>query len=97
MRKITVAAVQMSIPETVELSIEKADALVRKAAANGAQVILLPELFENPYFCQERKYESYALATKTEENKAVKHFRKTAAELKITALRRFLLYLRYIS
>ena len=83
MRKITVAAVQMSIPETAELSIEKADALVRKAAADGAQVILLPELFENPYFCQERKYESYALATKTEENKAVKHFRKTAAELKV--------------
>ena len=83
MRKITVAAVQMSIPETAELSIEKADALVRKAASEGAQVILLPELFENPYFCQERKYESYALATKTEENKAVKHFRKTAAELKV--------------
>ncbi len=83
MRKITVAAVQMSIPETAELSIEKAEGLVRRAAAEGAQIILLPELFENPYFCQERKYESYALATKTEENKAVKHFRKTAAELKV--------------
>lgn len=83
MRKITVAAVQMSIPETADLSIEKADGLVRKAAAEGAQVILLPELFENPYFCQERKYESYALATKTEENKAVKHFRKIAAELQV--------------
>ncbi|MGN0578113.1 MAG: N-carbamoylputrescine amidase [Ruminiclostridium sp.] len=83
MRKITVAAVQMSIPETAELSIEKAEGLVRKAAADGAQVILLPELFENPYFCQERKYESYALAAKTEENKAVRHFRKTAAELKV--------------
>lgn len=81
MRKIKVAAVQMSIPDTAEKSIEKADKLVREAAERGANVILLPELFENPYFCQERKYESYALAEALEENRAVKHFRKLAKEL----------------
>lgn len=83
MRKIKVAAVQMSIPDTAEKSIEKADKLVREAAANGANVILLPELFENPYFCQERKYESYSLAEPLEENKAVNHFKKLAAELNV--------------
>ena len=81
MRKIRVAAVQMSIPDTAEKSIEKADKLVREAAERGANVILLPELFENPYFCQERKYESYALAEALKENRAVKHFRKLAKEL----------------
>lgn len=73
----------MSIPDTAEKSTEKADKLVREAAKKGANVILLPELFENPYFCQERKYESYALAEALEENKAVKHFRKLAKELKV--------------
>lgn len=81
MRKITVAAVQMSIPETPEKSIEKADGLVREAAAKGANVILLPELFENWYFCQERRYESYKLALPLEENPAVNHFKGVAREL----------------
>ena len=34
-----------------------AEKLVREAAADGAQIILLPELFERQYFCQERQYE----------------------------------------
>ena len=55
MRKITVSAIQMSVPDTPEKSIRKAEELVREAAAKGANVILLPELFENWYFCQERR------------------------------------------
>lgn len=81
MRKITAAAVQMSVPDTREKSIEKADRLVREAAAGGANVILLPELFETWYFCQERRYASYGLALPLEENPAVAHFRGLAAEL----------------
>lgn len=81
MRKITVAAIQMFVPDTPEKSIEKADSLVRKAAAQGANVILLPELFENWYFCQERRYDSYRLAMPVGENPAVRHFRGVAAEL----------------
>ena len=72
MRNVTVAAIQMSIPETPEKSVEKAEKLVRKAAAEGANVILLPELFENWYFCQERRYDSYKLALPLEENPAVR-------------------------
>ena len=83
MRKITVAAVQMSVPEAREKAIEKADRLVREAAAGGANVILLPELFETWYFCQERRYESYELATPLDENPAVKHFRAVAGELSV--------------
>lgn len=81
MRNITVAAIQMSVPETPEKSIAKAEKLVRQAAAGGANVILLPELFENMYFCQERRYDSYKLASTADENPAVRHFRKVAAEL----------------
>ena len=58
MRNVTVAAIQMSIPETPEKSVEKAEKLVRKAAAEGAHVIVLPDLFENWYSCEEGRYDS---------------------------------------
>lgn len=81
MRKVKVAAVQMSIPDTVEQSIEKAEKLVRNAAEMGANVVLLPELFETKYFCQERQYEYYELALPIEENPAVKRFAQVSQEL----------------
>ena len=62
-------------------NIALADRLVREAAKNGAQIILLPELFERQYFCQERRYEYYAFAKPTAENDAVLHFTALAKEL----------------
>ena len=81
MRKVTAAAIQMSVPETREKSLEKAEALVRKAAEMGAKIILLPELFETKYFCQERRYDYYDLAFPVEENPAVKRFLPISEEL----------------
>lgn len=81
MRKVTAAAIQMSVPETREKSLEKAEALVRKAASQGAKVILLPELFETKYFCQERRYYYYDLASPVDENPAVKRFLPISEEL----------------
>ena len=83
MRKVKVAAVQMRCTENVNENIANAERLVRKAAADGAQIILLPELFERQYFCQERQYEYYEFAKPVEENDAVKHFAKVAEELKV--------------
>lgn len=83
MRKIKVAAIQMSVPDTREKSIEKAERLVRQAAVLGANVVLLPELFETKYFCQERQYEYYEMALAIEENPAVKRFMEVSAELSL--------------
>lgn len=83
MTNITVAAVQMYCNRTREENITAADQLVRQAAAQGAQVILLPELFETWYFCQERNYDSYELARSVEDNPAVLHFQEVAKELKV--------------
>lgn len=83
MRKVTVAAVQMSVPDTREDSIEKAERLTREAAAKGANIVLLPELFETKYFCQERRYEYYELAKPLDEDPAVKCFREVTRELGI--------------
>ena len=54
MRTVTLAATQMACSWDHAANIAQADALVRQAAAQGAQIILLPELFETPYFCQDR-------------------------------------------
>ena len=83
MRKVKVAAVQMRCTRDVNENIANAERLVRKAAADGAQIILLPELFERQYFCQERQYEYYEFAKPVEENDAVKHFAKVAEELSV--------------
>ncbi len=79
--RVKAAAVQMSCRGSREENIEKADRLVREAASMGANIILLPELFEGWYFCQERNYGSYELAMPLEENPAVAHFVQTAREL----------------
>ena len=81
MRKVTIGTVQMQCRKTVEENIQKADSMVRLAAEQGANVILLPELFERPYFCQERRYDYYEYAKPVMENDAVLHFRETAREL----------------
>lgn len=81
MRKVTIGTVQMKCSTMVSENIEKADAMVREAAGQGADIILLPELFERQYFCQERRYEYYAFAKPVLENDAVCHFRRIAREL----------------
>ncbi len=83
MRNLTVACVQMCMQQEVEANIATADRLLRQAAAQGAQVVLLPELFERPYFCQERCYAYYRFAAPVMENAAVQHFQKVAAELQL--------------
>ena len=52
MRNVTVAATQMACSWDREATLQKADRLVREAVAKGANIILLQELFETPYFCQ---------------------------------------------
>ncbi len=81
MRKVKASAVQMQCTTDVKENINKAELLVRKAAQDGANIILLPELFERQYFCQERRYDYYAFAKPLNENDAVIHFKSVAAEL----------------
>lgn len=83
MRTVTVAAIQMKMAAEPEANIKKADQMVREAAAQGAQIILLPELFERPYFCQERQYDYYHYALPLQENPAVRRLQDTARELEV--------------
>ena len=83
MRKVKVAATQMSCSWNREEVLDKAEKLVRKAAAEGANIILLQELFETPYFCQKQKFEYFDLAKPLSENAAVKRFAEVAKELQV--------------
>ena len=83
MRKVKVAATQMSCSWNREEVLDKAEKLVRKAAAEGANIILLQELFETPYFCQKQKFEYFDLAKLLSENAAVKRFTEVAKELQV--------------
>lgn len=81
MRSLTVAATQMRCDWDIEGNIARAEALVREAAARGAKLILLQELFETPYFCQDQLHEFLDLAKPFEGNRLVAHFARLAKEL----------------
>jgi N-carbamoylputrescine amidase len=80
-RPVSVAAVQLACDWDADRNIARAEALVREAAAGGAQIILLPELFETPYFCIEQDARHLSLARPMAENRAVRHFAAVAREL----------------
>lgn len=83
MRKVKLAATQMSCSWDLKNNLDKAEFLVREAAGKGANIILLQELFETPYFCQQQKFEYFDLAKPVNENEAVKRFSKIAKELNV--------------
>jgi len=80
-RMVTVAVVQAALSGTREENVDKIEALVREAAARGAQIVLPPELFEGPYFCKTEREEYFDQARPLQGNATVARFQKLAAEL----------------
>jgi N-carbamoylputrescine amidase len=60
--KLKLGVVQMSMSDEPEENTAKAEAMVRDAAAQGAELICLPELFRSRYFCQTEDYRRFDLA-----------------------------------
>ncbi len=83
MSRLTVAATQMACTWDRAANVARGEKLVREAAARGAQVILLQELFETPYFCQDHDTRHLELAHELEGHPAVDHFRAVARELRV--------------
>jgi len=82
-RTVSVAATQMACASDTATNIANAEKHVREAAARGAQIILLPALFETPYFCQKPDQHSLQLATRVDDNLAIRHFQALARELQV--------------
>lgn len=83
MRNIKVAATQMACTWDTANNIQRAEEQVRKAYQQGAQIILLQELFETPYFCQEVDAKHFKLAKPLNGNKFIEHFQGLARELEV--------------
>lgn len=83
MRKVIFAATQIKCDWDRKAVFAKAERTVRNAAEVGANVILLQELFETPYFCQIQSPEYMQLSTALQDNPAVKRMCALAGELKV--------------
>jgi N-carbamoylputrescine amidase len=83
MRQVTLAATQMACGADRAANVANAKKLVREAKAKGAQVILIQELFEAPYFCKDQLAKNFALAEPFEGNALVKEFSALARELNV--------------
>jgi N-carbamoylputrescine amidase len=62
MSKVKVGLVQMSCTADKQQNLHKAIEKVREAAAQGAQIVCLQELFTSLYFCDEENYDNFKLA-----------------------------------
>ena len=81
MGKMTVAITQMASENDWRKNCDKADALVRDAAKQGAQLVLLQELFDGDYFCIEQHTKFFKNAHEIERHPTVARFSALAKEL----------------
>jgi N-carbamoylputrescine amidase len=84
-RKIQVGLVQMRCTDSPRRNLDRADELTREAAARGANVVCLPELFGSLYFCQSEDHAQFGLAEPIP-GPTTRHFQEVARELGIVVL-----------
>ncbi|MFM8810486.1 MAG: nitrilase-related carbon-nitrogen hydrolase [Chthoniobacterales bacterium] len=83
MRNVTLSATQMSVGRDRAESLAKGETIIRRAAGEGANIILIQELFETPYFCQDQLPENFELARPVEGNEGIAKFQSLARELDV--------------
>ena len=81
--KVNIAATQMSCSWQLNENIEKAKRIVVQAAEGGANIILLQELFQSPYFCIEYDEKIFELAQTFENNKVLAEMSALCRELNV--------------
>ncbi len=82
-RNLTVAALQSGFTSDLKRNIEVMDGMVRESAKQGAQIVLMPELFENIYFCTFEKDKFFEMARPLKDHPTIKYFQEVARELKV--------------
>jgi N-carbamoylputrescine amidase len=83
MRSVTFAATQFACSWDLAANVAKAKDLVREAASRGANAILIQELFESPYFCQDQSAEHYRLARPFHDNPLIAGMAELAKDLRV--------------
>ena len=80
---VTLAATQFSCTDDRAENLERAERIVREAAQQGANIILIQELFETPYFCKGHEPKYFNEAMPIADNPAVRKFQALAKELNV--------------
>ena len=83
MREVTVAATQMACTWDLDANVARAMELVREAAARGANIVLIQELFETPYFPAEEREDYFALAKPLDGHPTIAKMSALARELEV--------------
>jgi len=83
MARVTVAATQFSCDTSIDRNVAKAEMMVRHAAGQGAQIVVLPALFETPYFCKDIRKAQFALARPFESHPTIERLQELAAALQV--------------
>ncbi len=81
MRPVTLAATQFACSWDLPANADRAEALIRKAAGQGAQAVLIQELFATPYFCITQRPEYLDLAQPMQGHPLIARFSALAKEL----------------
>jgi N-carbamoylputrescine amidase len=83
MNSVTLAITQMACDWDRDANIARGEGLIRSAAAQGAQLILLQELFETPYFCKDQLEAHFDLARPVDDNPMIERMQALADELAV--------------
>lgn len=84
-RTVHVGLVQMSCQIDPDANLAKAARLVREAAAQGAEVVCLPEMYRSRYFCQTEDHAHFGLAEPLD-GPSMQTFARLGADLDLTII-----------
>ena len=82
-RTVSVAATQMACGWDIDKNLEKAEALIRQAHKDGAQIILIQELFATPYFCKDQDPKYFSMAEAVDDSRVIEKMQALAKELQV--------------
>jgi len=82
-RTVTVAATQMACGWDIDKNLGKAEALIRQAHKDGAQIILIQELFATPYFCKDQDPKYFSMAEAVDDSRVIEKMQALAKELQV--------------
>ena len=82
-RIVSVAATQMACGWDIDKNLEKAEALIRQAHKDGAQIILIQELFATPYFCKDQDPKYFSMAESVDNSRVIEQMQALAKELQV--------------
>ena len=83
MRKVVLSATQMSCSWNLDENVNKAEKLIREAAKQGANIVLIQELFETPYFPIDQDNRHLGLARPVDNHPTITRMAQLARELSV--------------